>query len=331
MSIITEYDSLLLDLDGTVYEGGAPIAHAVEAITSANLPAMYVTNNASRAPEVVAAQLREIGLDSATESVVLTSAQAAVSMAAEKIPAGSSVYVVGTESFRDLAHNAGFVVVDSADDKPAAVLHGHNPETSWYQLSEAALSIQAGALYFASNLDTTLPMERGLHVGNGSMVAAVVSATGVTPDSAGKPGPAMFHQAQAHLNTDRPLVVGDRLNTDIAGGIAAGMDTFQVLTGVSGHYALLTAIPEERPTFVADSLLDLTKTAEALRPGPQGGFTAHVEGEEVVLDGGEASATPTQALRTALHAAWAVDEAALAVTRIRTVSEAATKAVESWW
>ena len=331
MSIITDYDSLLLDLDGTVYEGGQPIAHAVDAITNANLPVMYVTNNASRAPEVVAAQLRDIGLDSATESVVLTSAQAAISMAAKKIPAVSSVYIVGTESFRDLARAVGFVVVDSADDKPAAVLHGHNPETSWYQLSEAALAIQAGALYFASNLDTTLPMERGLHVGNGSMVAAVVSATGVTPESAGKPGPAMFDQAQSQLNSKRPLVVGDRLNTDIAGGVAAGMDTFQVLTGVSGHYALLTAIPEQRPTFVADSLEGFTADAQELRPGAQGGFTAHVEGEEVILDGGEASATPTQALRTALEAAWAVEDGGLAVARVRTVSDHAAKAVESWW
>lgn len=331
MSIITEYDSLLLDLDGTVYEGGESIAHAVDAITGSNLPVMYVTNNASRAPEVVAAQLREIGLDSATESLVLTSAQAAVSMAAEKIPVGSTVYVVGTDSFKDLARRAGFVVVDSADDKPAAVLHGHNPETSWYQLSEAALSIRAGALYFASNLDTTLPMERGLHVGNGSMVAAVVSATGVTPEAAGKPGPTMFHQAQQQLNSARPLVVGDRLNTDIAGGVAAGMDTFQVLTGVSGHYALLMAIPEERPTFVADSLADLTLSAAEVRPGAQGGFRAHVEGTEVVLDGGETTATPTQALRTALQAAWSVTPGADAITGVRPISATAVEAVESWW
>lgn len=331
MSIITEYDSLLLDLDGTVYEGGRPIEHAVDAINGAGLPVIYVTNNASRAPEVVAAQLREIGLESATPAEIMTSAQAAILMAAEKIPAGSKVYVVGTDSFRDLAHDAGFNVVDSADEKPAAVLHGHNPETGWAQLSEAALSIQYGALYFASNLDTTLPMERGLYVGNGSMVAAVVSATGVHPESAGKPGPAMFRQAAEKLKSSKPLAVGDRLNTDIAGGNAAGMATFQVLTGVSGHYALLTAIPEERPTFIADSLAELTASADELRPGPQGGFTAVVEGEEVILDGGMESSTPTQALRTALGAAWAVEEAALSVTRVRTASDAAIKAVESWW
>ena len=331
MSMITEYDSLLLDLDGTIWEGGRAIDDAVDAIIGAGLPVMYVTNNASRAPGVVAEQLRGIGLDSATADDVMTSAQAAVIMASEKIPAGSPVYILGTDSFRDLARDAGFEVVDSADDRPVAVLHGHNPATGWAQLSEAALSIHNGALYFASNLDTTLPMERGLHVGNGSMVAAVVSATGVTPEAAGKPGPAMFFKAAEQLASARPLVVGDRLDTDIAGGNAAGMDTFQVLTGVSGHYALLTAAPGQRPDFIADTLADLTADPDALRPGPQGGFTAQVEGEEVVLEGGDDSSTPTQALRTVLAAAWAVEESAVTVTRVRAASTAATTALEAWW
>lgn len=331
MSIITEYDSLLLDLDGTVYEGGRPIDHAVEAINNAGLPLMYVTNNASRAPEAVAEQLRGIGLISATVDDVMTSAQAAIIMAAEKIPAGSTVYVLGTDSFKDLARDAGFTVADSAEDEPVAVLHGHNPETGWAQLSEAALAIHAGAHYFASNMDTTLPMERGLFVGNGSMVAAVISATGVTPESAGKPGPAMFNKAAQKLGSVNPLVVGDRLNTDIAGGNAAGMTTFQVLTGVSGHYALLGAVPAERPTFIADSLADLTAPAEQLCPGPQGGFIAEIHGGEVVLGGGEPGATATQALRTVLAAAWAVDEGTVPVTRVRAASEAAITALESWW
>lgn len=328
MSVVKEYDSLLLDLDGTVYEGGRPIDGAVESITAAGLPVMYVTNNASRAPEEVAAQLRGIGLGTATAAEVMTSAQAAVLMATEKLPAGSPVYVLGTDSFRALARDAGFRVVDSADDSPAAVLHGHNPATGWAQLSEAALSIRGGALYFASNLDTTLPMERGLHVGNGSMVAAVVSATEVHPESAGKPGPAMFHSAARQLNSTRPLAVGDRLDTDIAGGNAAGMDTFQVLTGVSGHHDLLRAVPGQRPTFIAESLHDLFLGVEELQPGAQGGFTARVDASTVVIDGGAGGATSVQALRTALAVAWA---SAAPVTGVEAVSEQARAAVAAWW
>lgn len=328
MSVITEYDSLLLDLDGTVYEGGRAIEHVVSALSGAGLPVMYVTNNASRAPEVVAAQLREIGLADTTADNVMTSAQAACKMAAEKIPAGSKVYVLGSESFRELATEAGFVVVDSADDKPVAVLHGHNPETGWAQLSEAALSINAGAQYFASNLDSTLPMERGRHIGNGSMVAAVVNATGVKPLSAGKPGPAMFYAAAKTLNSSKPLAVGDRLDTDIAGGNAAGMDTFQVLTGVSGYYDLVRAIPEQRPTYIATSMQDLYSDPGELKPGAQGGFSALIDGDILVISGGDAGATPVAALRTALDVAWAATEP---VTEVRADSEAAATALQSWW
>ncbi|BAU95765.1 HAD family sugar phosphatase [Corynebacterium suranareeae] len=330
MSVITEYDSLLLDLDGTVYEGGRAIEHAVSSINSSGLPLMYVTNNASRAPEVVAEQLRDIGLDQTTAEHVMTSAQAACQMAAEKIPVGSRVYVLGTESFRDLARNAGFEVVDSADDQPQAVLHGHNPETGWAQLSEAALAINAGAQYFASNLDSTLPMERGRHIGNGSMVAAVTHATGVTPLSAGKPGPAMFYAAAAALNSTKPLAVGDRLDTDIAGGNAAGMDTFQVLTGVSGFYDLVYAVPEQRPTYIAASLQDLYSEPGSLRPGSQGGFKALIDGATLVISGGDSSAgpTPIAALRTALEKAWASTSP---ITDVRADSELAAQALKNWW
>ncbi|MFP7365849.1 HAD-IIA family hydrolase [Corynebacterium callunae] len=327
MSLITEYDSLLLDLDGTVYEGGRAIDHAVESISNSGLPVMYVTNNASRAPQVVAQQLQNIGLADATADSVMTSAQAAVRMAAQKIPAGSKVLILGTDSFRELAVAAGFEVVSSADDQPSAVLHGHNPETGWAQLSEAALAIAQGARYFASNLDSTLPMERGLHVGNGSMVAAVVHATGVSPESAGKPGPAMFYAAAEILKSTKPLAVGDRLDTDIAGGNAAGMDTFQVLTGVSGFYDLAFASVDKRPTFIGTSLADLYSDPNSLRPGAQGGFEALVDGATVVLRGGE-SGDPMHALRTVLAAAWA---AAQPVNAVVAQSPAAEKALEAWW
>lgn len=327
MSLITEYDSLLLDLDGTVYEGGRAISHAVESITNSGLPVMYVTNNASRAPQVVAQQLQDIGLETATADSVMTSAQAAIRMAAQEVLAGSKMLILGTDSFRDLARAAGFEVVASADDQPAAVLHGHNPETGWAQLSEAALAIAKGARYFASNLDSTLPMERGLHVGNGSMVAAVVNATGVSPQSAGKPGPAMFYAAAEILQSTRPLAVGDRLDTDIAGGNAAGMDTFQVLTGVSGFYDLAFASVEKRPTYIGSSLADLFSDPDTLRPGAQGGFEALVDGATVVLSGGE-SGEPMHALRTVLAAAWAAPQP---ITEVVAQSPAAHKALEAWW
>lgn len=326
MSFATTYDSWLFDLDGTVWEGGRLLPFAADIINQAPVPVMYITNNASRGPEVVAEKLSELGIATDSEHV-LTSAQAAIEMASAHLETGDVVYVLGSDSFKQLATDTGFVVAASADENPKAVLQGHNPETGWAQLSEGALSIRNGARYFASNLDTTLPSERGLLVGNGSMIAAVVSATGVEPESAGKPGPAMFHSAATKLESLKPLAIGDRLNTDIAGGVAAGMDTFHVLTGVSMHYAVLGAIEAERPTFVAKSLNDLLREPDELRPNAQGGFTAELnEQGNLVLSGGD-EVSAVAALRTALATAWTVPHF---VGQVETQGEVAAESVRLW-
>lgn len=327
MSLLSAYDALLLDLDGTVWEGGRAVAGAVEAVNAAGVPALYITNNAMRSPESVAEKLQGIGLQAEAADVV-TAAQAAIDLAAEHLQPGDAVYVIGTASFRELVRAAGYRVVDSAAEQPRAVLQGLDPEAGWAELSEAALAIRGGATYFASNLDTTLPSERGLLVGNGSMVAAVVSATEVTPTSAGKPEPAMFLTAARRLNAQRPLVVGDRLDTDIEGGNAAGMPTLHVLTGVSGHIALLEAPKELRPTYVAEDLGALTADPAILRPGAQGGFTARVDGNDILLDRGRPESTSIEALRTVLEVAWAMKRPA---DLIRPISEHAARAVSDWW
>lgn len=340
MRLIDQVDALLLDLDGTVWEGGRPLAGAPAAINNAPVPAIYVTNNASRPPHVVAEKLTGMGIPTQPE-MVLTSAQAAIDMVAAEIPAGSMVYVLGSQYFKDLAAAQGWQVASSADDgEIAAVFHGHNPATGWAELSEAALAIARGARYIASNLDTTLPQERGFMVGNGSMVAAVVSATGVKPQSAGKPGPAMFHTAAKKVGAQKPLAVGDRLDTDLAGGVAAGMPTFHTLTGVSGPQALLAAPASMRPTYLAADLRFLYAEAEQLLPGPQQGFTATVVAPGVIeLAGGDVEhpvmcgelAHPLwlTALRTVLAVAWA-DQGDTA-WQVQPQGEAAQAAVAQWW
>lgn len=327
MTFSTQYDSLLLDLDGTVWAGGEALPGAVEAVNESGIPTVYVTNNASRGPGAVAEKLQAIGLE-VDPSHVLTSAQAAITLAGKYLEPGDAVFVVGADSFRDLVIEAGYRVVTSADEAPRVVLHGHSTETGWAQLSEAALAIARGAKYIASNLDTTLPLERGLHVGNGSMVAAVTSATGVVPESAGKPLPEMFNQAAALVGSQRPLVVGDRLDTDIAGGVAARMDVLHVLTGASGPIALIEAVPEERPTFISDDLSSLSVEPDSLRPGPQGGFTARVDGNDILLERGHAGATSVEALRTVLNVAWSMP---YAPDLIRPMSAEAEAATSQWW
>lgn len=327
MTLIAKHDALLLDLDGTVWEGGQSLPHAVDAINGSGVLAMYITNNASRSAGEVAGMLREIGLDAA-EGDVLTSAQAALGLAEPYLEPGDPVLVVGAESFRQLVTEAGYRAVRSADDNPKVVLHGHSPETGWRELSEAALAIQRGARYLASNLDTSLPMQRGLMVGNGSMVAAVTSATGVTPQAAGKPEPAMFLQAAAALRAETPLAVGDRLDTDIAGGVAAGIPTLHVLTGVSGPIALLEAPKELRPTYIADDMRGLFEEPDTLRTGQQGGFAARVDGDDIILSYGNENATSIQALRTVLEVAWHMPSPP---ELVRPNSDAAEAACAEWW
>ena len=327
MTLAANHDGLLLDLDGTVWSGGVAIEHAVEAINASGLPAMYVTNNASRSAKDVAEMLRAIDLDAA-EGDVLTSAMAAVRMAERYLEKGDAVYVVGAPSLRQLVQEAGYRIVDSADDAPKVVLHGHNPDTGWRQLSEAALSLQRGAKYLATNLDTSLPMERGFMVGNGSMVAAVTSATGVVPEAAGKPEPAMFTQAAKLRGMQTPLAVGDRLDTDIAGGVAAGMPALHVLTGVSGPYALLRAPKEHRPTYIAADMRGLSEPAETLAPGAQEGFAARFDGSAIALTGGNPGASGLAALRTALDVAWQQPEPP---AEVRAESDAAEAALAEWW
>lgn len=331
MALIDAYDALLLDLDGTVWAGGTALPHAVEAINAAGVPAMYVTNNASRSASDVAAMLRAIGLH-AGDTSVLTSAMAALGLAETHLDAGDRVLVLGAPSFKSLVADTGFEVVSSADEEPKVVLQGHSPETGWRELSEAALAIRAGAKYLVSNLDTSLPSERGLMVGNGSMVAAVVSATGATPISAGKPEPAMFHQAADTVGAQRPLAVGDRLDTDIAGAVAAGIPVLHVLTGVSGPRALIEAPASQRPTFIADDMTGLAADSDALRPGAQAGFTARVDGDRVVLEGGSADGSGTgagtAALRTVLAVAWDMPQPP---REVAPGSDSAEAAIDAWW
>ncbi|MEX3505702.1 HAD-IIA family hydrolase [Corynebacterium sp. LK2510] len=325
--LIDTIDALLLDLDGTVWEGGRSLPHTPEIIGDATVPVVFVTNNAFRHPTLVATILNDMGIKAGAEQVY-TSAGAALGLARERVGEGAQLLVIGSDSFKDLARDAGFVLVDSADDDPAAVLHGHNPETGWKQLSEAAVAIQRGAVYLATNLDTSLPTERGFLVGNGSMVAAVTSVTGVTPEAAGKPQPVMFHQAVRDLGAKRPLAVGDRLDTDIAGAVAAGIPSLHVLTGVSGPHALIGAPKEQRPTYIGKDFSALREGAEQLLPGPQGGFQARIDYNGIVLSGGGANPDPLAALRTVLQVAW---DMSAAPTEVRPESAAAEEACAQWW
>lgn len=261
----TSYDIALLDLDGVCYRGAAPVDHAAAGIAAARqagLRAMFVTNNANRPPQEVADQLTSLDIP-ATPEEIMTAAQAGAAILAEHVPAGSLVLPVGGEGLRVALRERGFEVAASADEKPVAVIQGFNPDLGWRELSEAALALRAGAFYVATNLDATLPLERGQHLGNGALVAAVVHATGVTPISGGKPQAEIFHQAIAKAGGGTALAIGDRLNTDLRGARAADVPGLHVLTGVSDARDVILAVPEERPSFLAADMRGLQHTHPA--------------------------------------------------------------------
>jgi glycerol-1-phosphatase len=254
------YDAALLDLDGVLYLGSEGVPHAAEAVVAAGAAGMrlaYVTNNASRAPERVAEHLVELGIPARPEDVV-NSGQAAARLVAERVSAGSPVLVVGSEALADQVAAAGLhpvrTVAEAGDDGPAAVLQGLSPETTWRDLGEAAVAVRSGALWVAGNVDSTLPTPRGPLPGNGTMVDAVRAATGAEPVVAGKPEPALHDESVRRVEARRPLVVGDRLDTDVLGAVRTGTDSLLVLTGVADLTALLGAPAGSRPAYVAADL-----------------------------------------------------------------------------
>ena len=259
VALADAHDLALVDLDGVAYRGHLPIPHAAESLTVARdrgLRLVFVTNNASREPEDVADQLT--GLDiPASAGEVMTAAQACAALLRTRLKPGARVLVVGGAGLVTAVSVAGFEVVTSADARPDAVAQGYAAGVGWPELAEAAYAVEAGAWHVASNLDLSLPTARGFAPGNGALVGAVVAATGVQPSSAGKPSPTMYRLAVERAGAERPLVVGDRLDTDLAGARSGGYPGLHVLTGVSTARDAVLAQPGLRPDYLGADLRSL--------------------------------------------------------------------------
>ncbi len=308
-SLHQAYDTALLDLDGVVYAGGAAIAYAAESLAGARAGGMhlaYVTNNALRTPEAVAAHLGELGVPTDAAEVI-TSAQAVARLISEQVAPGSKVLVVGGEGLRAALRERGLVPVDSADeDGLAAVVQGYGgPELPWGRFAEAAYAISRGVPWFASNTDLTIPTGRGVGPGNGAAVEVVRIATGAEPQVAGKPLPPMHRETVLRTGAERPLVVGDRLDTDIEGAFNGEVDSLLVLTGIADGAQLLRAEPRHRPTYVDRDLRGLLTgqpEVEAAGGGFRcGGWTAAAEDGVLELRG---EGDPVDGLRALCAAAW---------------------------
>ncbi|ROO59700.1 HAD superfamily hydrolase (TIGR01450 family) [Micromonospora sp. Llam0] len=323
------YDLVIFDLDGVIYLIDRPIRGAVEAVDRlrrAGLPVAYATNNASRRSADVAGLLRGMGVPATTDEVV-TSAGATAALLAQQYGPGARALVVGADALRDELTEAGLALVASADDKPAVVVQGYGPGIGWADLAEASVAIRGGADWVATNTDRTLPSARGPLPGNGSLVAALRTALNREPDQVvGKPEPGLFVSTARRAGADRPLVVGDRLDTDIEGANRAGMASLLVLTGISDARELLAAPPARRPTYLAADLAGLF-AADAARPidddpTEDAGWQVHRHGSAGLVLGGTGGDS-VQALRVLCRHVWQ----GAPVTEVRSGSAAAESAL----
>ncbi|MGU3437443.1 HAD-IIA family hydrolase [Actinomycetes bacterium M1A6_2h] len=306
-SLADGFDALFLDLDGTLYRGADVVPGAVDVLAQCDASPWYVTNNASRTPAEVAHHLADLGFV-ASENTVVTSSQAAAGVLADLLDPGSTVLVVGTDALAAEIEKVGLVPVRSADPTPAAVVQGHSPSTAWPILAEATYALRAGAVWVAANTDTTLPGERGLGPGNGAMVAALKAATDLEPIVAGKPAEPLMRDSLQRSGSRSPLVIGDRLDTDIEGANAIDVPSLLVLTGVSTALDVLRAVPEQHPTYLASELSALLRDPDESIVRRSDDWSATVENDALIVTyaGSEdvSDDTPFVALRAVAPLAW---------------------------
>ena len=256
-------DAVLADLDGVVYAGPGALPHAVESLNAATATARlgYITNNASRTDASVAEHLTSLGLHVAPADVI-TSPQAAMRLLAGIVPPPATLLIVGGAGLVDEAEKAGYTVTRSAEDAPDAVVQGFAPEVAWTDLAEAAFALkvpeeEGGIPWIATNTDWTIPRERGVAPGNGTLVSAVHTAIGRLATVAGKPETPIFEEATERFGARKPLFIGDRLDTDILGAVRAGIDSALVLTGIDRPKHVLAAPEGSRPTYILSDLREL--------------------------------------------------------------------------
>jgi glycerol 3-phosphatase-2 len=298
------YDVAVLDLDGVVYVGPDAVPGAPEALNAAQDGGMhlaFVTNNAARPPRVVGEHLRRLGVDAHDEDVV-TSAQAAARLLADRLDEGSAVFLLGGEGLDEALRERGLRPVTEPGDDVAGVAQGYGPEMPWKQVVQGAILVKSGLPWVVSNTDMTIPTATGIGPGNGTLVELVARYAEREPEVAGKPKQPLFEETLTRVGGEHPLVVGDRLDTDIEGAVAMGWDSLLVLTGVTGLEELVAAPEGQRPTYLSPGLEALGQAQGTPdEDGALGGWTASVEdGHLRVVGGGE----PADWWRVVAVAAW---------------------------
>ncbi|NTU75044.1 MAG: HAD-IIA family hydrolase [Anaerolineaceae bacterium] len=245
--------ALILDMDGVLWRADQAIGDLpaiFQRIDKLGLNYMMATNNTTRGPELIVTKLRSFGADCPVDRIV-NSGMATLALLLEKWPEGGPVFIVGEEGVHQALEKGGFF---HSVENPLAVIAGFDREINYNKIQVASNFIQKGAFYIGTNPDTTFPTPTGMIPGAGAMIAAITAAAGVEPVFAGKPSPTLFKLAMDKMNVDgeHTLVVGDRLETDILGGINAGCKTALVLSGI--HTIQDMENSPYKPDLVAENL-----------------------------------------------------------------------------
>lgn len=305
--LLDSYDLAMFDLDGVVYVGGkavAAVAERVQKVRESGIHVAFVTNNASRTPEKVAAKLVKLGVAATTEDVV-TSAQAAARLVRDRFGSESAVWLLGGPGLVAALAAEGLAVA-TEPEMASVVVSGYGPDVLWKDVMLTATLVRDGLPYVASNTDLTIPTARGLAPGHGVLVRTIADFAGVEPTVAGKPARPLMDETIRRVGGDRPLMIGDRLDTDIEGARAAGIDSLLVMTGVTGLPELVAAPPSSRPDFIAPDLAGLFEP----HPVPEhdgdcvrlGGWQARISAESLEITG---EGEPRDWWRVVATASWA--------------------------
>lgn len=255
MKVADRYDAFLFDLDGVLYRGGETVEGAPEAVARLRATGKrlaFVTNNSSRTPAAVAARLAEAGIPADVREVETSALATADLLASRGI---REAFVVGEEGILEALRARGIRTLDGAAERAEAVVVGWDRTADYAKLRTASLLVERGAALVATNADASFPAADGRWPGAGALLAAIETTTGVRATVVGKPEPPILEGALSRAGGGRPLVVGDRLDTDVLGAERLGWDSFLVLTGVTRREDL--ARSALAPTFVGESLFAL--------------------------------------------------------------------------
>ncbi|UUZ58996.1 HAD-IIA family hydrolase [Nocardioides sp. B-3] len=288
--LLEGYDLTMFDLDGVVYVSGRAIdgvAERLQRVRDAGVHPAFVTNNASRTPEKVAANPVKLGV-AATAADVVTSARAAARVIKDRFGPGSRVLLLGGAGLEAAPAAEGLEVITESGEA-VAIVSGYGPDVLWKDIMRAATLIRDGLPYVASNTDLTIPTDYGLAPGHGVLVRTLADFAGVEAIVAGKPARPLMDETIRRVGGDRPLMVGDRLDTDIEGAHAVGVDSLLVMTGVTHLAELVAATPELRPSYISPDpagLFEAHPVPEVDADGAQlGGWQARVEGGALKVAG----------------------------------------------